>query len=51
MATNTPFCTQVTATGTDCGKAAKGRLDVGNTPVCGIHLRAAEQRGEGTRDL
>jgi len=46
-----PTCTQVTATGKTCGRAAKGRSDIGNSPLCGIHLRAAAQRGEGTRPL
>lgn len=43
-------CRQVTAKGENCGHPAKART-IGNMPVCGVHARAAFQRGEQIRPL
>lgn len=46
-----PTCGQVIPSkGTTCAKPAKGR-GIGNMPLCGVHLRAAQMRGEETRPL
>lgn len=36
--------------GGECGRPAKARV-VGNMPICGVHARAAEARGDETRPL
>ncbi len=48
---DTITCRAVQANGRDCTHPAKGRIYLGSTPVCGKHLRAAEQRGEETGPL